>query len=256
MMPIAVIIIGLGVLWGKILEPASRKEAAGICLGLAGFILVPESLPQGFGTIGRSLSEGLRLLFTASLFFSLLMLGMRRSRRLQLLPLLSRSSAVLAVLMGLASFGVTSGTALWMVTSGSVLLLAGWLTATGFLAISCIKEFKKGSTPGWPLVLPLFLVLPALWPLLNTARVNLPAAVFEWLCSAELAVAALLLSFKRSSGPAWNDTADVTPSIRIAHSGIQLLNHSFKNKLLTMEMSSAPSKKNCPNPIPSDWSWR
>lgn len=97
----------------------------------------------------------------------------------------------------------------------------------------------------------LLAIPPILWTLLHTFRVPLPAAGLEWIVMLEaLIFTAMVFRSHQTSIPAQDSVADVTPSMRIAHSGVQVLNHSFKNKLLTMEMAIGTLKSKLADPGP------
>ncbi|WP_438444267.1 sensor histidine kinase [Gorillibacterium sp. sgz5001074] len=98
-------------------------------------------------------------------------------------------------------------------------------------------------------VLRIMLGLPVIWVFLDSSGLSLPQ-IFEWIVAAEALIWNSLRLHKLKPDAIFGQvyTPDISPSIRIAHSGVQILNHSFKNKLLTMEMALGTMKSKLPDP--------
>lgn len=134
------------------------------------------------------------------------------------------------------------------ILAGQILLPLTFAAVFGFLGWTWIKaDNRREWLRGWKISLSAFFLPVVLWIMVSDFYYSLPDAGLELLLACEMFILLLcilsgrffILNLKEEHG-------DVTPSIRIAHSGVQVLNHSFKNKLLTMEMSVRTIKSKLP----------
>jgi signal transduction histidine kinase len=245
MLPLAMIFLGLGILWGKFIAPqASHREGIGVCLGLGAYSILRWEGPITIQPELAIFIPSLRILIAACLIYFLFMLGWHQFTSSQRI---ANPSKYILPLLGIASICSRYGLPPALVIFGKSILVISSLASAGLLCSGWVFEYKKGIRPVWAQTLSLFLILPSIWIMVDNHLIELLGYSFELLCTIEIAAVAILLLMDRTvtMTPA-NEAADITPSIRIAHSGVQVLNHSFKNKLLTMEMSVGTIKNKLP----------
>lgn len=223
----------------------SHRKAALMNAGLAGVALL-EWKDYCFPSDETSVTESairMLLLGIICICYTLLALGQypifEGSIRQALLLFLFTTASLLMSLTDIPRY--------WAV-SGQIFLVCSVLCAGGLFILRYVlnRTSNKRISPFGLMMLFYFPIV--LVNVMSYGVIRPPAYLFEAVLAAELMIlTVMLLKYIGIVHPASEHTSDITPSIRIAHSGVQVLNHSFKNKLITMEMAVGTIESKLPN---------